>query len=92
MRGILYFFVFVMPLVTSGQVLQKTYYPEGGGVKEEYYLISEENKILDGPYKSFYRDGILKNEGQFKDNKSVGLWKYYFANGKIRMQGEIDNG
>lgn len=42
--------------------------------------------IKDGPYKSFYRNGKIEEEGSYKDDRKVGLWKLYYANGQQAEQ------
>ena len=77
----------------NAQVLLKTYYGEEETiVKEEFYIRSKSNKVLDGPYKSYFENGNIKSEGQFVNNKSTGIWKYYYQNGRLRMQGQVGNG
>lgn len=83
--------ILLMPILANGQVLFKTYYPDNT-VKEEFYVRSEQDRSLEGPYRSFYESGAVKSEGQFIQNKSTGTWKYYFENGKLRMEGEIVDG
>lgn len=41
-----------------------------------------ENKKKDGPFKEYYENGELKEEGSFKKGKKQGLWKLYSKNGK----------
>ena len=77
----------------NAQVLLKTHYDEEETkLKEEFYIRSRNNSVLDGPYKSYFEGGGLKSEGQFVNNKSTGIWKYYYTNGRLRMQGQIGNG
>ncbi len=82
----------LIPLTSQAQVLLKSYYENSESVKEEFYVTSKDNNTLNGPYKSFFKNGNLKSEGQFVNNQSTGIWKYYFENGQLRMQGEIENG
>ena len=79
--------------LSSAQVLLKTYYEEDDSkIKEEFYIRSKNNNVLDGPYKSYFENGSIKSEGQFVNNKSTGIWKYYYQNGRLRMQGQVGNG
>jgi antitoxin component YwqK of YwqJK toxin-antitoxin module len=83
----------LFPLLGSAQLLLKTHYDEAETkLKEEFYIRSKNNNVLDGPYKSYFESGGLKSEGQFVNNKSTGIWKYYYSNGRLRMQGQIGNG
>lgn len=40
--------------------------------------------IKQGPWQGYYKDGKLKYTGQFKDNKPVGKFTYYFPSGAVR--------
>lgn len=45
-----------------------------------------------GPWKFYYENGKLKEEGSFKDGKETGLWKTYFENEKLKETGNYKNG
>ena len=76
-----------------GQELVRTFYDEADSVlKEEFYVISKKNPILDGSYVSYFEDGNIKSKGFFKNNISTGQWTYYHPNGKPRMEGQIVDG
>jgi antitoxin component YwqK of YwqJK toxin-antitoxin module len=82
-----------LPMAANAQYLIKTYYDEDKtNVKEEFYVRSKTNTILDGSYKSFFEESGIKSEGQFSNNVSTGIWKYYYKNGRLRMQGQVGNG
>lgn len=36
----------------------------------------------------YYPDGKLKSEGQMKDKDRIGLWNYYFSDGKTKLSEE----
>lgn len=55
---------------------------------EEYY----KNDKLDGPFKLYWDDGRLMNEGYRKNNILDGAFIYYFDNGNIRLKGLYKNG
>ncbi len=40
----------------------------------------------------FYKDGQIKEVGQFRNNKPQGLWKSYDENGKIQWEATFKNG
>ena len=80
-------------MVGNGQYLIKTYFDdENSKVKEEFYVRSKTNTVLDGSYKAYFEEGGLKSEGQFSNNVSTGTWKYHYKNGRLRMQGQVGNG
>ena len=62
-----------MPMAGHAQYLIKTYYDEDETmVKEEFFVRSKTNNILEGSYKSFFEAGGIKSEGQFTNNVSTG--------------------
>jgi len=75
------------------QVLMRTYYDQADSkIKEEFYVLSRKNPLLNGPYTSYYESGEIKSEGKFIQNRSSGIWKYYYQNGKVKMTGRVSNG
>ena len=75
------------------QVLVHTYYDDAETlVKEEFYVKSKSDAVLDGPYVSYFEDGVVKSEGIFSNNVSTGIWTYFYKNGKPRMSGEVREG
>ena len=37
-----------------------------------------------GPYRAWYESGALEEEGQYKDGKRVGVWRFFDQNGELR--------
>lgn len=37
----------------------------------------------DGPYKEYYENGQLKQEGFYKNDKKIKVWKTYYDNGQL---------
>lgn len=86
-------FIFLSAGSAMSQVLVRTYYDKGEAqIKEEFYIKSNNDAILDGPYISYYENGVVKSEGEFRKNISSGIWTYFFENGKPRMRGEVREG
>jgi len=44
------------------------------------------NGKIDGPYVSYYKNGIKKAEGMFESNYRTGIWTMWDATGRMRMQ------
>lgn len=40
----------------------------------------------DGEFKTYYKNGQLKTEGNYKDGKKDGLEKYYYENGQLEAE------
>ena len=47
------------------------------------------NGKLNGPFKLYYENGQLKQEGSFKDNKEDGFCNFYYENGKLKREGKL---
>ncbi len=43
----------------------------------------DENGLKQGNWKKLYKNGKTRYEGQFKDDKPIGLFKYYYENGDL---------
>lgn len=39
--------------------------------------------ITDGPYRNFYANGKIKDEGTYENGKQEGLYKYYYETGEV---------
>lgn len=44
---------------------------------------SQNDAVIDGPYKAYHENGKLKVEGQYKNKKRVGEWKSYYESGEL---------
>ena len=51
-----------------------------------------ENKRYTKSVKRHYENGQLKSEGNWKDGKMEGLWKYYYENGQLELEGNQKDG
>lgn len=56
-------------------------------IKASFFVKEDNPAILEGPYVSFYENGQMKSEGQYKNSKPVGEWIFYFENGNPHMKG-----
>ena len=50
------------------------------------------NDNLNGPSTSYYENGSMKAEGNFKDNKETGEWKEFNEQGKLAAAGRYNEG
>lgn len=67
-----------------------TYYSEFDGsvrIREPY-----SNGLLEGTMQSYYPDGAVSEEVEWKQNKKDGDWKQYYKNGTQRLSGHYENG
>ena len=37
-------------------------------------------------WKTYYENGQLEAEGNYRENQIEGLWKFYFKNGKLKEE------
>ena len=61
--------------------LETHYYSEFSSAKELEQ--NWKNGEVDGPYLEQYRDGSIKETGEFKDGNNVGVWETFFRDGSI---------
>ena len=63
-------------------------YYENGKKNVECYLTkdSADNFILNGVFQEWYESGQLKFYATFKDGRTVGFWKEYESNGKLKEE------
>jgi antitoxin component YwqK of YwqJK toxin-antitoxin module len=67
-----------------------TYYSEHDAsvrVRETYVMGK-----LQGPTRSYYPDGQVSEEVEWKDDIKDGPWKQYFTNGTLRLSGRYEKG
>lgn len=55
----------------------------GGSVIVKKYCYGSDGKLF-GEYISYYDNGILMSYGFCSEDFSIGLWKYYNSDGKLR--------
>ena len=70
---------------TEGEILRSFIYSNGYVTGEG---IVREDGLKDGPQKEFYKDGTLRAEGEYKEGKPVGEWKYFYPGGKLEQAGK----
>nr|HMS69774.1 hypothetical protein [Saprospiraceae bacterium] len=71
----------------------RRFYPEPVQLLAVEYFSDAKLMTRIGTYKKWHENGLLANEGNFKNGKEDGIWKYYHReNGKIRSEGNFLNG
>ena len=43
-------------------------------------------RVLNGPVKTYYKNGKLKSKEYYVNNKKSGIWQYYHENGKLKSE------
>lgn len=75
-------------------------YDENGEVTASYVYhigkitgegIIDDEGIKDGPWKEFYEDGQMRSEGNYRQGKQIGKWRYYHPNGNLEQEGNFNN-
>lgn len=73
-------------------------YTETGEIKNSFiykngYVIGEgivkEDGVKDGHWKEFYTNGVLQAEGDYKEGKPIGEWKYYYPEAQLEQTGKF---
>ncbi len=56
-----------------------------GHAKYEYQMKRGANGVYkrNGWFKAYYEDGTVEREGNYRDEKRVGVWHFYDATGKL---------
>lgn len=76
----------------DGQIREKKYYDDNGGLTDTRYQYYHEghdgNLKWEKEYKNgqqhgnvnfYYKDGVLRMNGQYEKNKPVGIWSYHYT-------------
>lgn len=73
----------------TGEVSASKIYIKGKVIGEG--IVDAEGR-RQGPWKEFYEQGELKNEGNYKNGLREGGWVFYYRNGKEEQQGAYRKG
>ena len=57
-----------------------TYYPSTNQIE---YIGNRRNGIIQGDFKSFYRNGVMSIEGELDKGRYIGEWNYYDDDGSL---------
>lgn len=55
-------------------------------IKEEYYVLKKNKKLKHGDYKSYFKNGQLKENGIFLNNVKDGEWKIYNSGRELKIR------
>ena len=85
------FRVLVLFLISSTSLLAqkniKVYYDsEKNRVQEDYYVSTENDQLLDGPYKRYFPNGKTEMEGAYKNGSRSGTFLEYFPEGSLQRK------
>ncbi len=71
-----------------GNIIKGYIFAEGIMVGEG---ITDNMGFKQGLFREYFENGQLRSEGEYKNSKPVGEWKYYYPNGIIEQTGVYDN-
>lgn len=85
--------VIILTLGCSKIEVREVKDPISGQLIEQFEEIETENGsyFKNGYYKSWYSNGQIKSNGNYKNNKKDGKWTNYYKSGQIRSVLEITN-
>ncbi len=72
---------------TDGKVINSYIFEKGKIFGEG---IVDEKGMKQGFWKEFYENGILKSEGNYKDNIKTDIWKFYTETEKLKQTGKFN--
>ena len=87
-------FIFSLVNYSYSQPIEiRTFHDENNVLIKEIFFIDDSTSAqLTGPYKSYFINGTLENEGFYKNNIPDSLWTYYYESGLTKMKGMLNNG
>jgi len=59
--------------------------------KQLIIIENYKNNNFEGEYLSYHLNGVLKQKGQYLDNKMSGLWNYYYTDGSLKETVHFEN-
>ncbi|HEX9650321.1 MAG TPA: membrane-binding protein [Cyclobacteriaceae bacterium] len=93
MRRTVYILIITLFATLSVSFAQKlkltNYYDTQNKIIKEVYQLQD--STLNGSYIGYFITGKVRVKGQYKRNKPVGIWEYFYENGNIKMRGELRN-
>lgn len=54
--------------------------------------IDEDGNPKNGPFKLFFKNGLISCQGEFDNGKKSGKWKYFLNNGQMQSSGSFKDG
>lgn len=60
-------------------------------LKSVFHVLKVDENIMHGKMISYYESGKVISEGEYIMNEPRGPWKYYFEDGKLKMEADLKN-
>jgi antitoxin component YwqK of YwqJK toxin-antitoxin module len=88
----LLFFIFFSNYLV-GQNLKVVRYFSSDSIKIQniYYVLESDPQVLNGPFWQFYENEKLAIKGKYVLGVSKGVWRYYFENGRLKLEAHLKN-
>lgn len=82
-KFILYWLLAIFPIYVMAQKtkLKEVYFYKSKQLKQVYWVLKKNKNIRSGWYKSFYENGVLKEEGKYEQNLKTGKWREFNTEG-----------
>jgi antitoxin component YwqK of YwqJK toxin-antitoxin module len=63
-----------------------------GDLMKDIPGIDEDGNPKNGPFKLFFKNGLVSCQGEFDNGEKSGKWKYFLNNGQMQSSGRYKNG
>ncbi len=77
--------VFALSVFSCQQNKKVTIRDNQGNVIYQYYVLSKDMKVKNGPYEAFYEDGTLMEKATYKQGVLEGERNLYYPNGAVNV-------
>jgi antitoxin component YwqK of YwqJK toxin-antitoxin module len=84
--------VVAKPAIVNRETIPEKYGDGKLRIERQVAHYSDNSFAADGTYREFHPNGKPFVEGQFKDGRQIGEWKYYFDNGKPNRTAKYKDG
>ncbi len=74
------------PLLAQKKQVKVYYDGAKKKIQEDYYVLEENDQVLDGPYKRYYTNGKLEMEGAYKNGNRSGAFIDIFPSGTVQRK------
>ncbi len=89
----LFYFLFLFAFTVWGQNKKVVRYYAGDSakIKNVYYVLKASPSVLNGSFWQFFENEKVAIKGGYSLGVPKGLWRYYYENGSLRLEGNLEN-
>lgn len=89
--------MFAAPQLQSMAPISRPFHPNRCSNQERDLMkdipgIEENGNPQDGPFKLYFKNGLISCQGEFENGKKSGKWKYLLNNGQMQSSGRFKDG